>query len=186
MAYAPTVSALVDSWPQVRNTCLVALLAAVLGWSCGRSPEAEASSSFEFPEFELAQLDGGTLGSADFTDKVVVFEFWATWCLPCHAQADVLKALYPEFRRQGVEFVGINMGESESRVREFLERRPVPYPVLLDTDETVSAGLGIYGLPTVMVLDRDGKVVFLRTGLSTGSILRDLLEGLTEASAESA
>ena len=154
--------------------------------SCSRAPETEATSELAVPEFQLASLDGGTLGPSDYDGKVVVFDFWATWCMPCHLQADILKNLYREFDGQGVQFVAVSVGEPESTVREFVDRRPFPYPVLVDPTDEVSSQLGIYGLPTIMVVDERGEVAYLRTGISPEGVLRELLEGLRSRVAASA
>lgn len=145
---------------------------------CGRAPEAEAAGERRVPDFRLASLAGESLGPSSFPGQVVVFDFWATWCLPCHLQADILKTLHSEFAAAGVQFVAVSIGEAEETVREFVERRPFPYPVLIDPGDEVSAQLGIYGLPTVMVVDERGEVVYLRTGISPEGVLRDLLARL--------
>ena len=104
-----------------------------------------------------------------------MIDFWATWCGPCHAQADILKALYEEFGDKGVRFLAISMGEPEEVVREFVDRRPYPYPVLIDPEDRLSLDLGIYVLPTIMVIDRDGTVAFLEPGVSNAETLRRVL-----------
>ena len=90
-----------------------------------------------------------------------------------------------EFADSGVEFVAVSIGEPEETVREFVERRPFPYPVLVDPSDEISVKLGIYGLPTVMVVDERGEVAYLRTGISPESVLRELLAGLTSRVAAS-
>ena len=165
----------------LRRTSILLCVAlfAIAQTSCSRAPDAEAASERAVPDFRLASLAGGSLGPSSFEGKVVVFDFWATWCLPCHLQADILKQLHSEFSEVGVEFVAVSIGEPEETVREFVERRPFPYPVLVDPSDEVSVQLGIYGLPTVMVVDARGEVAYLRTGISPEGVLRELLAGLT-------
>ena len=154
--------------------------------ACSRAPEAEAASERQVPDFRLASLSGEELGPSSFDGRVVVYDFWATWCLPCHLQADILKQLHSEFADAGVQFVAVSIGEPEDTVREFVDRRPFPYPVLVDPHDEVSVKLGIYGLPTVMVVDERGEVAYLRTGISPEGVLRELLEGLSSRVAASA
>ncbi len=154
-------------------------LLGLLSAGCQQAIEAEAAGDPKVPDFRLASLDGGELGPSSFSGKVVVFDFWATWCLPCHVQADILKELHKEFGEDGVEFVAVSVGESESIVRAFVEKRPFPYSVLMDPADEISAQLGIFGLPTVMVLDDEGGLAYVRTGVSPQGVLRDLLKGLT-------
>ncbi|MDH3745231.1 MAG: TlpA family protein disulfide reductase [Acidobacteriota bacterium] len=146
--------------------------------ACGRQPEVGATGALEIPDFRLASLDGGQMGPSSFDGEIVGFDFRATWCLPCHAQADILKVLHGDFDDLGVEFVAVNVGEVEKQVRGFVEKRPFPYPVLMDPADEVSTLLGIYGLPTVMVLNHRGEVAFVRTGVSSEGDLRALLETL--------
>lgn len=127
------------------------------------------------PEFRLASLDGGRLGPADFRGRVVLFDFWATWCAPCHVQADILKAIYEEFREFDVEFVAVSVGEDEGTVRSFVNERPFPYPVLLDPSDEAASRLGVFVLPTIMVLDAEGRIAYLREGVSSARRLRTTL-----------
>lgn len=173
-----------------RRTALTALMAgcvmaAALQLSCSSAPEDMSAGERAVPDFRLASLTGEPLGPSSFAGKVVVFDFWATWCLPCHLQADILKQLHDEFAGAGVEFVAVSIGEPEKTVREFVDRRPFPYPVLVDPSDEVSVKLGIYGLPTVMVVDERGEVAYLRTGISPEGVLRELLTGLTARAAAS-
>jgi peroxiredoxin len=143
------------------------------------SPGVETGSGRQGgPDFSLASLDGTHLGPGDFHGRVVLFDFWATWCAPCHVQADILKAIYDEFRVHGVEFVAVSVGEPESTVRSFVSRRPFPYPVLIDPRDEVASGLGIFVLPTIMILDAEGQVSYLQEGISSARRLR---ESLSEA-----
>ncbi len=152
---------------------LTSVLSGVLVCLLGcRSPQAAAEAGADqVPRFSLTSLDGEVLGPQDFAGSVLLIEFWATWCLPCHVQADILHELYPRARQDGAQFLAVSLGEPEEVVREFASRRPFPYPVLLDPTDSVSAALGIYVLPTVMILDRSGRVSFLRQGLSTAETL---------------
>ena len=107
---------------------------------------------------------------------MVLFDFWATWCGPCHLQARILHDVHEEWSARGVQFVGVDSGEPETAVRSFLAENPVPYPVLLDPEDDLSDRLGIIGLPTLMILDREGKVVYFDAGILAPKPLRELLE----------
>ena len=88
--------------------------------------EAEASGVVEqqpAPQFRLASVDGSEVALADFEEKVVLVDFWATWCGPCHAQADILKSLFADFDGD-VQFLAISLGEAEETMRAFVERNP--------------------------------------------------------------
>ena len=127
------------------------------------------------PQFTLLSLAGGEVAASDFRGEVVVIDFWATWCGPCHFQADILEALHEEFGDRGVRFLAISLGEDEETVRNFVDNNPYPYPVLIDPEDQLSIELGIYVLPTVMILDREGLVSFVQPGVSQTEPLRRAL-----------
>jgi len=127
------------------------------GGSSGPAPTAD---------FRLASLDGGEISPLDYEGEVVLVDFWATWCGPCHKQADILEEVYQELGDgNGVRFLAVNLGEDLETVRDFVETDPYPYPVLLDPDDQLSYDFGIIGLPTVMVVDTQGQVSYFSTGI---------------------
>jgi thiol-disulfide isomerase/thioredoxin len=153
------------------------LLLALVPWLSGCGADAAPQGAGEpLPEFRLASMAGGELGSRDLAGRVVVYDFWATWCGPCHIQAEILHEMYPDHRGADVEFVAISVGEPEEIVREFLAEKPYPYPVLVDPEDSMSARLRILGLPTLIVADRQGRVVFRSTGISDRRTIEKALE----------
>jgi len=133
------------------------------------------AGSAQRPGFRLPTLDGKELGPADFKGKVVVADFWATWCGPCFMQADILHRLHAQYPKADVQFLAIDVGEDEKTVRAFTAKRPFPYPVLLDKEEKVSGELKVAGFPTLLILNRKGEVSYLRAGIVPERRLRDLL-----------
>jgi thiol-disulfide isomerase/thioredoxin len=103
-------------------------------------------------------------------------DFWATWCGPCHLQAKVLEPVHRDFEKRGVQFLAANVGEDERTVKRFLESSPFPYPVLMDSNSAVSNKLGVYALPTLIIIDKKGKISFLNPGLTDGDTLRRALK----------
>ena len=155
---------------------LVALAAVGLGYGARRvmapsassaiGGEATAASASSF-EFELVSLSGSSVTAADYSGRVMVVDFWASWCGPCRLQAEILHALQEEYRAEAVSFVAINVGEPEALVRQFVEDEPFAYPVLMDPTQSVSARYDVYALPTVMVVGPDSKIAYSRIGVST-------------------
>jgi peroxiredoxin len=158
----------------------LALALATLALGCGPAQRelesGNAAAGDPAPVFKLASLGGGELGPQDYPGRVVLLEFWATWCLPCHVQADILEPIYEEYRGRGVEFLAVGVGEDEDVVRRFVHRNPFPYPVLIDPADELSFELGIAALPTLMVIDRDGKVAYFEAGIVQEDELRRLLD----------
>lgn len=128
------------------------------------------------PDFRLASLDGPMIGPADYPGEVVLAEFWATWCGPCRLQARVLEQLHEEMEGRGVRFLAIDVGEDEETVRNFVTETPFPYPVLLDPQDSLSARYQVLGLPTVMIINRQGQITFMETGVTPIEKLRSELE----------
>ena len=153
--------------------CLTLLLLGCRdGQSAGAAPAGVKAGAAA--GFRLKTLEGRPLGPKDFPGKVVVIDFWATWCGPCRIQAQVLEPIYREYGKKGVQFLAANVGEEAPTVRAFLKDRPIPYTVLLDPED-VADQLGIYALPTVMVIDKTGHVSYFEPGLSDGVTIRRAL-----------
>lgn len=150
--------------------------------ACGERGAGAASS-----HFRLASLDGGRLGPDDFEGRPVLLDFWATWCGPCRIQAEVLQAVYPDYHPLGLEILSIDVEEEEAQVRSFVEREGLPFPVLLDSRGEVSGDFDVLALPTVVLLDGAGNVVFHRAGVTSERELRKILDryvGGSQASSE--
>jgi len=157
------------------------LLAGVVAWAlvAFRAPSGgelgAAGGGEPFPDFALASLDGRSVARADLGNRVVLYDFWATWCGPCHLQAEILARLYPEARAKGIEFVALATGEPDEIVREFVADRPFQYPVITDPEETLATELRIMGLPTLFVVDANGRIVYRNTGVVDAKTLQRVL-----------
>ncbi len=162
-----------------RRVFLGAVAACFLFLSCdgataGSGPAAKASGPRT--DFRLKTVDGKTLGPKDFPGQVVVVDFWATWCGPCHLQARILEPVYRDFKGRGVQFLAANVGEDPEQVKKFLKDKPFPYPVLMDPSEEISSDLGIFALPTLLVVDKKGKVSYFESGIADGDTLRQIIK----------
>jgi thiol-disulfide isomerase/thioredoxin len=162
------------------------ILLAVFGQVSCKSPSSGVGENSgntavsSAPAFDLTGLDGERYRLADFSGQVVLIEFWATWCGPCRLQAEILSRLYEEIGGGDVEFLAVSLGEAEDTVRSFVNRKPFPYPVLLDPDELLGYALEVYALPTVMIVDRGGDISFMRPGISDGETLRRALSAAVQ------
>ncbi|HEY5282124.1 MAG TPA: TlpA disulfide reductase family protein [Polyangia bacterium] len=120
------------------------------------------------PDFTLARVDGqaGQVKLADLRGRVVLLDFWATWCPPCLAMLPTLHDLYRDWQPRGVEFVGIDSDGpmiSRAELQQFLARRPFPYPVVID-DKEVGGLYGVYSIPHIVIIGRDGKIARVLVG----------------------
>jgi len=115
--------------------------------------------------FELKDLEGKTVKLNDYAGKVVVLDFWATWCGPCLSSFPGMKQLVEEYQKQpDVAFVFVNCWQDEENkeqvVKDFLEKNQYPFYVLMDTTNKVTSDYGVSGIPTKFIIDPKGKIKF--------------------------
>ena len=118
------------------------------------------------PELGLMALDGRKYSLADFEGRVILVNFWATWCPPCRKEMPALERLAQHFPGAAFEVVGVNVGESVERIQDFLQTLPVlpAFPMLLDPDGSVSQAWHARVVPTTWVVDRNGRIVLGAVG----------------------
>jgi cytochrome c biogenesis protein CcmG/thiol:disulfide interchange protein DsbE len=121
------------------------------------------------PDFVLETFDGEQLALADLRGEVVVLNFWASWCLPCAAEAADLEAIWREHAGKGVRFVGIAYTDTRPEARAYLERHAVSYPNGMDRADRISRAYRIEGVPETLVIDQAGRIVPLGPAGSPGS-----------------
>jgi cytochrome c biogenesis protein CcmG, thiol:disulfide interchange protein DsbE len=171
-----TMTKLSRSFRSRRSPLAAALFVSLLILGCKDAMTAGKNAPGAPVDFRLKTVDGRTVGPKDFKGQVVVVDFWATWCGPCHLQAEILQPVYKEYKGRGVQFLAANVGEDLDTVKKFLAQKPFPYPVLLDPDQHVAADLGVVALPTLLVVDKKGKVAWLQSGIADGDTLRQMIK----------
>ncbi|MSR89124.1 MAG: TlpA family protein disulfide reductase [Candidatus Margulisbacteria bacterium] len=111
------------------------------------------------PKFVLKDVSGKTISSKSFKGKIVVLNFWATWCPPCVGEIPYLVALQKKYEKQGVQVVGVSMDEDQSGVPAFVKAHSMGFPVLYATPKLQKDLGGIRSIPTTYILDRNFKIV---------------------------
>ncbi len=117
-----------------------------------------SAASGAAPAFTLPDISGKSVSLADFKGKVVVLDFWATWCPPCRKEIPDFISIQNEYGSKGVQVVGIALDELP-KVRAFVQANGMNYPVLMGTDAITALYGGIEGIPTTFIIDRNGKIV---------------------------
>jgi peroxiredoxin len=118
------------------------------------------------PEFTLRDAQGKGLRLADYKGKVVLLNFWATWCGPCKTEIPWFIEFQKEFEQRGFTVLGVSMDEDGWKaVNPYVAEHKINYPIILGNEEVIERYGGIEALPTTFVIGRDGKIAFIHSGL---------------------
>ena len=109
-------------------------------------------------DFRLNALDGKSVSLASLRGKVVLLNFWATWCPPCQVEIPALETLYSTYRSRGLVVLGVDVAEDDSAVKAFAAKNGMTFPILLDRTTHVSALYGLSGIPSSFLIDKKGNV----------------------------
>ena len=112
------------------------------------------------PDFSLTTVDGNFLSLSEYRGKVVLIDFWATWCPPCREEVPGFVDLYNRYHAKGLEIIGVSLDDGgPAVVREFMKEYGVNYSVVMGTSQVTRAYGGIRALPTTFLVDHRGKIV---------------------------
>lgn len=154
----------------------ITLLGGVGQLAATSGPPAERSPA---PDFTLRDSKGGRRRLSDFRGKVVILNFWATWCAPCRAEIPWLIRIHEDFRTSGLEVVGVAMDERGwPAVTPFIRQYRIPYPILLGTPAVARLYGGLETLPRTCFLDRQGRIVASHDAIISEAHLRKIVQVL--------
>ena len=137
--------------------------------SAGRKPA---------PDFRLIELDGKSIQLSGLKGKVVLLDFWATWCPPCQAEIPHFVALYAAYREKGLEIVGVSLDDGPEVVRSFVKQKGIPYPVGLGSQSLAQLYGGIRGIPTTFLIDKQGRIAKMYVGYQDKSVFESQIKTL--------
>lgn len=154
-----------------KNTIIVCGITAVLGlatfdsWGMGsRVPVVGTQAE----DFQLPDLSGKVQSLRQYRGKVVLLNFWATWCKPCTTEMPAMQVCFDKLREKGFVVLAINELEDDAKVREHIKQYGHTFPVLMDRDNQVANQYGVYGLPVSVFIDEHGVVQeYIKGGLLT-------------------
>jgi cytochrome c biogenesis protein CcmG, thiol:disulfide interchange protein DsbE len=172
---------------------LVGLLAIALVWALSsRSAQPALPPVGEVnkpaPEFALPGLDGKEVRLSDYRGKVVLVNFWGTWCEPCKDETPALQAAYQKLADQGLVIIGVDLrsqerdgAEGADDVRSFTERYGVTYPIALDVAGEAARAFQIYPIPTSYFIDPNGQIRYVRVSTLSTAEVELIFQKLQEA-----
>lgn len=126
------------------------------------------------PSFVLPGLDGNLISSEQWSGKIILINFWATWCDPCLEELPVLDETYRAHPGE-IIVLGIAVGENADEVKQFLSDKHITYPILLDEDRRVSVAFQIFGFPTTYFIDQGGIIRAKHVGVLSPRLMEQYL-----------
>jgi peroxiredoxin len=144
---------------RILAVCLLALAAAM-----AHAAELKPWGGGALPQFELKDIEGRAHRLADYHGRVVLVNFWATWCEPCRDEMPSIERLKQRFSGQPFAVLAVNVGEPEARIRRFLAQIKLDFPVLLDPDLSVTKSWQARILPASFLVGRDGRIRYSLVG----------------------
>ncbi len=155
---------------------LLFLVAALL---LATSARAQLKAGDMFPPLANAQLAGGVTPATE--GKVLVVDFWASWCAPCKASFPALGKINADYAPRGVVLVGVSVDEKASAYAAFVKKQAPPFPALHDAQQKLVRAVQVPAMPTTYLVGRDGKIRFIHAGYhgdETDKLLRTELDAL--------
>src|SRR5215471_16755665 len=135
--------------------CLIGLYLA--SRRAAQKPKSAASGN-SAPDFTVTDINGKKLSLANYRGKVVLLDFWATWCTPCRAEIPHFIDYQNKYAAQGLQVVGISMDDDPKPVRAFYDELKMNYPVAMGSSQLADSYGGVLGLPVTFLIGRDGRI----------------------------
>ncbi|MBI2881818.1 MAG: TlpA family protein disulfide reductase [Candidatus Tectomicrobia bacterium] len=140
-------------------------------WTSGRSVPVVSSKALAAepgrlaPDFDLPALGGTRVRLGSLRGKVVLLNFWATWCPPCRSEMPSMEAIYQELKGPDFEILAVSIDSGDKKgVASFAKELKLTFPILLDPDMKAMERFGVRGLPTTFLIDRRGKIASVDVG----------------------
>jgi cytochrome c biogenesis protein CcmG/thiol:disulfide interchange protein DsbE len=150
----------VKQWTDRILLGMIAVMVAALAWKVSGSLAPRiVKVGDRAPQFRIVTDHGKTITPTDFGGKLLVLNFWASWCVPCVQEIPSLEAFHEEFEKQGVVVVGISMDANPRLYQQFLEQYNVGFQTARDPSWDISASYGTFQIPETYIIDTRGRVV---------------------------
>jgi peroxiredoxin len=146
---------------------LFALLLSVVLAATAQKPGAGLTALLDkpqAPDFQLSDVDGNIHRLSDYRGRVVIVNFWATWCPPCRAEMPSMQRAWEKLQQEEIMMLAVNVGEDEDTIFQFTANYPVEFPLLMDLDSKIIGEWPVRGLPTTFVVDPQGRLAYRAIG----------------------
>ncbi|OGT29543.1 MAG: hypothetical protein A2W28_07205 [Gammaproteobacteria bacterium RBG_16_51_14] len=142
------------------------------------SSKSSAETKEPVPNFTLLLIDGKNFNLSDYKGKPILINFFASWCLPCREEMPALEKIAHEYKPKGVVFLGIAIDDTEEKMKNFIAKYGVTFPVGLDKTAAIQKSFGLYGIPTTYFIDKRGIINYFHSGSVTEELLQHELDKL--------
>jgi len=145
---------------------------------CNKDTAVQTTAMETAPDFDIALFDGGNFQLSDHRGKVIVINFFASWCVSCGKETAYIEKASREYAQQPVMFLGIAVDDTEKKAKEFLKKAGLTIPAGLDKTGKIKEAYGLYGMPTTFFIDKSGKISYLHAGVVTKELLKHEIDKL--------
>lgn len=128
------------------------------GWARVAPWDIEKMPATQAPAFSLPDLSGNTVSSSAFKGKVLLINFWATWCAPCREEMPALDRLYNKMKDKGLSVIGISIDSEKTQVKDFITQTKSKFPILHDPEMTCHDEYKVFAYPTTFLVDKKGVI----------------------------
>jgi peroxiredoxin len=150
----------------LKNKLCLLLVSLVLGWQANLVWAVGLDQAA--PDFTLRSLSGENLRLQEYRGKVVLINFWASWCGPCRQEMPILDRIHKRYEPAGFTVLGVNVEGELDKARKIADRLDVSFPLLFDDGQQVSEDYALESMPYTVLVDRDGQVRFIHHGYKPG------------------
>lgn len=145
---------------------------------CSEDTTAQKTAMETAPDFEMALFDGGNFQLSEQRGKVIVINFFASWCVSCGEETPVIEKAAHEYSPQSVMFLAIAVDDTEKKAKAFMKKMGLTIPAGLDKTGKIKDAYGLYGMPTTFFIDKNGKISYSHAGVATGELLKHEIDKL--------